>query len=121
MRMVLALCCVLLIAAVNGGGLALAKSLENQANATHAVSIDTEAGFVLDTSSAFGQQAEATPVRMASALPATPSGPCTSADCAWLMPNAASSLGLRTAQPFADDASMLLAMAEALQLPPPRV
>jgi hypothetical protein len=121
MRMVLALCCVLLIAAVNGGGLALAKSLDNQAVSANVASIGADAGFVIDKSSAVDRQAEATPVRVASAMPAAPSGPCTSADCSWLMPNATVTLGSKMAQPATDRASILLAVAEALQRPPPRV
>jgi hypothetical protein len=120
MRMVLALCCVLLIAAVNGGGLALAKSLDNQAVSANVALIGADAGFVLDKSGAVDRQAEATPVRIASAMPAAPSGPCTSADCSWLMPNATVTLGSKTAQPATDRANILLAVAEALQRPPPR-
>ncbi|MBO6675277.1 MAG: hypothetical protein JJ908_09405 [Rhizobiales bacterium] len=121
MRMVLALCCVLLVTAVNGGGLALAKSLDDRAIAPEAGLIVTDAGLVLDNSYAVDRQAEATPVRIASAMPVAPTGPCTSADCAWLIPSAGMPPISQTAQPVTDSASILLAMAEALQLPPPRV
>ncbi len=120
MRMVLVLCCVLLTTAVNGGGLALAKSLDSQAVASDASKIVVETAIDLFESDEFDRRVEATPVRVASAVPTTPSGPCTSADCSWLMPSTTVPLSTQTAHPVSDSASILLAMAEALQLPPPR-
>ena len=117
MRTVIALCCVVLISAFSGGGIALAKSIDASTPmlSEHAVSAaewtESEAIALL----------ESTPKRTASASPVAPSGPCSSADCSWLIPTAAGTTGLAGTAPSTDDASILLALAEALQLPPPRL
>lgn len=115
MRTVLALCCVLLVAAVNGGGLALAKSMDT----THLSMV--EPAVLLAEAGNADIIAEATPVRVASAAPATPSGPCSASDCSWLVPQAESTAEQTRLAPYASDASILLALAQAQQLPPPRL
>lgn len=117
MRTMIALCCVLLIAAFNGGWIALAKSIDAPTPTLAEQSASLIEAGTIETLTVL----EATPVRTASAAPAAPSGPCSSADCSWLIPTAASTTGLASTAPSTNDASMLLALTEALQLPPPRL
>lgn len=117
MKTVIALCCVVLIAAFNGGGIALAQSIDAPTPTLAERSASLIEAGTIETLTVL----EATPVRTASAGPAASSGPCSSADCSWLIPTAATTTGLASTAPSTNDASILLALAEALQLPPPRL
>ncbi|MEO0382742.1 MAG: hypothetical protein AAF234_04230 [Pseudomonadota bacterium] len=117
MRTIIALCCVVLITAFNGGGIALAKSIDSSIPTFAEQSASLTGAGTIETLTVL----ESTPVRTASATPSAPSGPCSSADCSWLIPTAASTTGLASTAPSINAASMLLALAEALQLPPPRL
>jgi len=117
MRTVIALCCVVVISAFNGGGIALAKSID----APTPTLFEQPVSLIEATETETTTVLESKSVRTASATPAAPSGPCSSADCSWLIPTAACATGLAGTAPSTNDASTLLALAEALQLPPPRL
>ncbi|MFK7791985.1 MAG: hypothetical protein AB8B88_04860 [Devosiaceae bacterium] len=112
--MLIALCLVMLVAATTGGGLAFAQSINTPSPqfVETAVSISSAENMCCDV----GLEA---PARAFQLMPAAPSGPC-SVDCNGLIPNTANTSGSGQVNVAAPDTSILLALVEALQLPPPR-